>query len=131
MNQTMRYLRFAVLGKAEHPRRSPRRRAGRRGPARDSRYKAWIRTLPCAKCGSRHQVEAAHTGSDGGMRQKASDYSCVPLCYDDHQGAPDSYHRIDGGREGFERANGLSFLELVERLNAAYRGTAEYLRGQA
>jgi hypothetical protein len=103
-------------------RRSPRRRAGR-GPVRNWRYRAWIRTLPCAACGTTHQVEAAHTGSDGGMRQKASDTSCVPLCHDCHQSSPVSYHR---NRE----ALGLDFPSLVQRLNSAYQMMHEYGRGQ-
>jgi hypothetical protein len=126
-----RYLRFAVLGDTTKPaRRAPRRRAARRGPARDWKYRAFVRSLPCAACGSSYQVEAAHTGSDGGMRQKASDYSCIPLCHEEHQAAPDSYHRIDGGREAFARSRGLDIDEIVSRLNAAYRGVAEYARGQ-
>jgi hypothetical protein len=103
-------------------RRSPRRRTGR-GPVRDWKYRAWIRTLPCAFCGTLRGVQAAHTGSDGGMRQKASDMSCVPLCHDHHQAHPVSYHR---NRE----ALGIDFPALVERLNEAYAGMAEYLRGQ-
>jgi hypothetical protein len=60
-------------------------------------------------------VEAAHTGSDGGMRQKASDYSCIPLCWDCHQGAVDSYHRLS--RSAFEGRRGIDCAKLVARLN--------------
>ena len=120
----IRYLRYAVHGETVHPRKPRRRpRIGRRGPVRDRKYLSWIRTLPCAACGSTHQVEAAHTGSDGGMRQKASDTSCVPLCHNCHQAHPVSYHR---NRE----AMGIDFAALVARLNDVYAGMAEYSRGQ-
>src|ERR1035437_4727291 len=58
--------------------RKPVRRAStpaRQGPPRDEDYKAWIRTLPCIACGIEGRSDAAHTGSDGGMSMKASDYS--------------------------------------------------------
>jgi hypothetical protein len=96
------------------PRRSPRRPAGR-GPARSWKYKAWIRSLPCAVCDTVRNVEAAHAGEDGGMSQKASDYTCIPLCADHHQHGQDSYHRL--GREEFEQRHGLDIHNLVERLN--------------
>jgi hypothetical protein len=92
----------------------------RRGPTRDSRYRAWIRTLPCAACGRTWGVEAAHTGSDGGMSMKASDYSCIPLCGECHTMRPDSYHRIHGGRVAFEQQHGIDFTMLVMRLNRAW-----------
>ena len=63
---------------------------------------AWIRTLPCIACGVEGRSEAAHTGTDGGMSMKASDYSCVPLCSDCHTQAPGAYHRV--GKRVFERA---------------------------
>ena len=73
---TSRQIYYSVHG-APAPRRSPRAPRGR-GPARSWRYRAWIRTLPCAACGHNRDIEAAHTGSDGGKAQKSSDYSCVP-----------------------------------------------------
>jgi hypothetical protein len=93
-------------------------RRPRYGPARDWKYRAWIRTLPCAACGSFRQIEAAHTGSDGGMAQKASDYSCVPLCGDCHTAGPSAYHRV--GKRAFERRHGLKFKTIVRRLNHAW-----------
>lgn len=107
---TPRQLYYLVHGRPA-PRRSPRRRSGR-GPARNWKYRAWIRTLPCAKCGTTHDVEAAHTGSDGGMKQKSSDYSCIPLCTDCHTMDPDSYHR---DREEFDRQ--VNVRGLVRQLN--------------
>jgi hypothetical protein len=107
-----RWLYYQVHGRK--PARSPQRAARQySGPARNSKYKAWVRTLGCACCGSSYRVEAAHTGSDGGAKQKASDYSCIPLCWDCHQGAADSYHR---DREAF-----------AARLFARVRRTVEQL----
>jgi hypothetical protein len=48
-----------------------------------------------------HRRSLAFTGSDGGMGQKASDYSCVPLCADCHN------HRA--GKGTFERQHGALF----------------------
>ena len=121
MRSLGRWLMKEIHG-VETPRKSPRRRSGR-GPVRDWKYKAWIRTLPCAHCGTTRAIEAAHTGSDGGMSQKASDRSCVPLCFDCHQAHPVSYHR---DRE----AMGIDWEMLVERLNEVYDNMAEYCRGQ-
>jgi len=84
-------------------------------PARDWKYRAWIRSLPCASCGIEPAGEAAHTGSDGGMKQKASDYSCVPLCCDCHTIGANAYHRI--GKSAFEALRNVYFEDLVKRLN--------------
>lgn len=92
----------------------------RRGPPRDEAYKDWIRTLPCVACGIHGRSEAAHTGIDGGMSMKASDYSCVPLCADCHRQAPGAYHRV--GKRAFERASGVCFAETVARLEREWRG---------
>jgi hypothetical protein len=40
--------------------------------------------MPGIACGVEGQSEAAPTGSDGGMSQKASDYSYVPLWIVEH-----------------------------------------------
>jgi len=103
------------------PRRSPRRSSGR-GPARSWKFKAWIRTLACAACGSTDDVEAAHTGNDGGMAQKPSDYSCIPLCTDCHTQAPYSHHRDREACEARILAQaGLSVVDLVKTLNAEWK----------
>ena len=111
---------WLVLGRNSEPKP---RRVERRGPPRDSCYRAWVRTLPCAACGSRWQIEAAHTGSEGGMSQKASDYSCVPLCRICHTVGRTAYHRI--GKEAFERKWGIDFAEWVRALNIAYKAERE------
>ena len=120
--QLKRWLMKEVHG-VETPRKPIRRAIRSTGPARDRKYMAWIRTLPCAHCDTTYGIEAAHTGSDGGMRLKASDYSCVPLCNDCHQAAPISYHRN-------RTAMGIDFPALVRRLNDVYESMAEYARGQ-
>ena len=115
-NQLRSYLVWAIHG------RKPQRRAtlpARKGPPRDAAYLAWIREIPCIACGVEGRSEAAHTGMDGGMSQKASDYSCVPLCADCHTQAPGAYHRA--GKTTFERQYGLSFARIVTRLNAEWR----------
>ncbi len=89
------------------------------GPPRNERYRAWIRSLPCVGCGIEGRSEAAHTGEDGGMSMKASDYSCVPLCPDCHTQAPDAYHRI--GKRAFENEYRLSFEEIASRLQDEWR----------
>ena len=84
-------------------------------PARNWKYKGWIRSLPCAVCGLEPAGEAAHTGSDGGMAQRASDYSCIPLCSDCHTQAPHAYHRL--GKDAFEVRHNVRLGDLVKRLN--------------
>ena len=93
-----------------------------KGPPRNMRYRAWIRTLPCLGCGVEGRSEAAHTGKDGGMRQRSSDFSCVPLCPNCHTFGNRAYHRI--GRESFERYHGLKFAMIVKRLNRIWRECA-------
>lgn len=112
--QLRRYLMKEVHG-VDLPRRKPIRKAIQNGPARNWKYRQWIRSLPCAACGIEPAGEAAHTGSDGGMSQKSSDYSCVPLCSDCHTQAPDAYHRV--GKAAFEVGRNVFVAELVKRLN--------------
>ena len=115
-NQLHSYLAWAIHG------RKPQRRATspvRKGPPRDEAYKGWIREMPCIACGVEGRSEAAHTGGDGGMSMKASDYSCVPLCSDCHTQAPGAYHRV--GKRAFEERHRISLAGLVGRLNAEWR----------
>jgi hypothetical protein len=110
------YLAWAIHG------RKPQRRAAsstRKGPPRDEAYLAWIREMPCIACGIEGRSEAAHTGSDGGMSMKASDYSCVPLCTECHTQAPDAYHRV--GKRAFEERQGLCLVRVVARLNCEWQ----------
>lgn len=97
----------------------PRERISRRYAAQAA-ILAWIRELTCIACGMEGRSEAAHTGSDGGMSMKASDYSCVPLCSDCHTQAPGAYHRV--GRRAFEHRHGLSFMRIVTQMNFEWCG---------
>lgn len=45
----------------------------------------------------------------------------MPLCAECHRLLPDSYHRIDGGKRGFEARYGLNLARLVEQLNATWQ----------
>lgn len=119
-----RWLYYQVHG-VKPKRRSPRRSSSR-GPARSWKFKAWIRQQACACCGSTYDVEAAHTGSDGGMAVKASDFSCIPLCTDCHTQAPHSHHR---DREACEarilERHRLTIAELVQELNREWKAGKE------
>ena len=116
MGNHVDWLMFQLFG--QRPERTPRQKV-RRGPPRDAEFRRWIRTKPCVACSSSWQVEAAHTGSDGGMSQKASDYSCVPLCRECHTAGFKAYHRV--GRTEFERLHGLDFDTVAEALFTAWR----------
>jgi hypothetical protein len=105
------YLAREVLGK-QLKRKPPQKE--RKGPARDSAYLAFIRQQPSLISGQ-YGCEAAHTGSDGGMSQKASDYSCVPLTPAEHR----EYHRI--GKAAFARKHGLDYDTCARRLYAEWR----------
>jgi hypothetical protein len=112
-HQLERWLMREIHG-IEISRKPPRRSIGNRGPARNWKYRQWIRSLPCSVCGLEPCREAAHTG-DHGLGSKASDYSCIPLCSDCHTFAAGSYHRL--GRQEFERRHALEIHSLVGRLN--------------
>jgi hypothetical protein len=111
------WLAHEVLGKTI--RKPPQQATASRGPARDREYRAWVRYLPCAACGIEPAGEAAHTGSDGGMKQKASDFSCIPLCRNCHTMGPGAYHRI--GRKEFELRHKVNITILVDTLTACWK----------
>lgn len=66
-------------------------------------------------------LEAAHTGSDGGMSQKASDYTVIPLCTNCHTQAPDAYHRL--GKSEWERRTGLNCVEVCAELRRRFQAS--------
>jgi hypothetical protein len=105
-----RYLHFLIHGKLP-PRRSPRIRSPRK-PATSWKYRAWIRSLPCAACGCEVGVQAAHTVNNG-MRSKGSDFSCVPLCVPCHC----EYDNGLRSKDLFEADHNLNLAELRHRLN--------------
>lgn len=89
----------------------------RKGPPRDPQYLAWIRTLPSVISGY-GPCEACHTGSDGGMSMKASDYSCVPMTPAEHR----EYHQI--GKHAMESKYGISYARAVRRLMREWKARA-------
>lgn len=84
-------------------------------PARNLKYLAWIRTLPCLVCGKTNGIEAAHTGPHG-IAQKSPDTSAIPLCARHHRTGRDSYHKLSA--RAFERHHQLNIRAVVECLNA-------------
>jgi hypothetical protein len=57
------------------------------------------------------------------MKQKASDYSCIPLCASCHRTGPHAYHGLNSSAADFGRWK-LDLPALVERLNAGWRQRA-------
>jgi hypothetical protein len=108
-------LAYLITGRTLPRRRKKRRFARKPSASRSEQYKAWIRTLECLVPGCQlHPVQAAHTGTDGGMAIKASDWSCVPLCEFHHL----LYHQH--GKHEFEERY-LLYLDFERRrLNAEY-----------
>ena len=57
-------------------------------------YWDWIRAQPCAVCGVRRGIEAAHVGLRG-LAQKCSGWEVIPLCKKHHaRGLPESHHEL-------------------------------------
>lgn len=75
---------------------------------RDAKYRAFIRQFPCIVCGTRRDIEAAHFGPHG-MSVKSCDSTCLPLCFDHHQAAKDSYHK---NAKDFATIHNLNVEEL-------------------
>lgn len=61
-----------------------RKRHQKFGPNRSANYLGWIRKRACCVCSRNPPSEASHHGRRG-MGQKASDFSCVPLCTTHHR----------------------------------------------
>lgn len=81
---------------------------------KNTKYRAWIRTLECVVCSVSRNIEAAHTGPRG-LGQKSSDYSCIPLCRRHHRTGNDSIHSL--GPWKFADAHKLDVAALVAQLN--------------
>ncbi len=110
MTQLSRWLAFVV-----HGRRLPvPRTTARRGPARNSEYRAWVRTKPCLVCGSERGVEACHTGPHG-LSMKSSDFQCIPLCYRHHRTGNDALDKI--GPRQFQQLHRVDVPAAVRELN--------------
>jgi hypothetical protein len=89
---------------------APRPAYARNTPVRDAKYRALIRTLPCAVCGAHWGIEAAHTGPHG-MSQKSSDLDCIPLCRKHHRTGADALHSL--GPVKFARVHALDVPALI------------------
>ena len=111
-----RWLAFVVHGQ----RLPPPNRAARRGPPRNPRYRAWVRSKPCLVCGTHREVEACHTGPHG-LSQKSSDFQCIPLCSHHHRTGNDALDRI--GPKRFQEVHGLDTAEIVKTLQAEWLRT--------
>jgi hypothetical protein len=79
-------------------------------PVRNRSYLAFVRTFPCAGCGSRRRVEAAHTGPHG-LSQKASDLDTIPLC------RFRCHPAFDANPEAFAQLHRLDIPFLIRKLN--------------
>ena len=123
MTRLSDFLAHVVLDEPYPRRKAPQRATGAhgRGPARDEDYKAWIRTLPSVVSG-KGPCEACHTGTDGGMGEKASDYSCLPLTPAEHR----EYHQI--GKPAFARKYRLNYRSLCRRLNREWEAVQTIAR---
>ena len=104
----------------------------RRGPLRDPKYLAWIRTLPCVCCfiflhawdpreyflrrGPHGASEAAHVGLRG-IAQKCSDHETIPLCGFHHRTGPSSHHRL---QKRFWAYWEIDRAALIAELNARF-----------
>jgi hypothetical protein len=63
-------------------------------PSEILRYWDWIRTQPCAVCGRRRGIAAAHVGMRG-LSQKCDGWEVIPLCIMHHdRGMRESHHAL-------------------------------------
>ena len=109
--QLKRWLAWEVHGR-KIPRKPPRPASElSRKPARDYKYRAWIRSLPSATSGN-SPCQACHTGPHA-IGQKASDYTCIPLTAKEHR-------EYDRDPKGFASQHRFDVQELVRRLNRVW-----------
>lgn len=86
-------------------------------PARDKKYLAVIRTLPCLVCLREPCGEAAHVRMSTGrntLARKPSDFRTVSLCHRDHM-----QQHEEGERQYWER-QGIDPVEIARKLREAY-----------
>lgn len=125
----------------------PKRRAKpRRGPMRDPKYRAYLRSQCCyvcwrlgrpSACGEpdqewreieqrvtrKHQnfpTEPAHTKNNG-TSSKGPDSSCAPLCMLHHE-------EYDAGRKRFEKKYGVNMREIAAQYYTRYLEESAVLR---
>ena len=87
--------------------------------ARDAKYLAWLRRLPCAFCGAPAPSEASHHGKRG-VGLKASDHEALPACRRCHQRHHDkgSAHARFDGMDREQRSDALG--ELAGRYRSMF-----------
>ncbi len=109
-------------------------------PERDPKYLVYVHELPCACCvgieallrfctgthtwgdvadlmaNLKGPTEAAHMGPHG-IAQKASDWTCIPLCARHHREGPDSAHKL-GKR--FAKHHRIKLAKFQAKLRAEY-----------
>jgi hypothetical protein len=87
------------------------RRLGDKGPVRDGRHLAHVRSLLCLCCAHGRQTTPTRAHHPKGLfprtiGKRVSDLLCLPLCDDHHTVGPDALHR--GGDElGWWRRHGI------------------------
>lgn len=112
--------------------RIPRHRSKpRRGPLKDAKYLAFVRTIPCVVCilpwrieksgvsysnVQESSTESAHVG-ERGLGQKCSDRETIPLCSAHHRTGRDSHHILG---KGFFAHHGLDKEKIIAELNRLY-----------
>lgn len=79
---------------------------------RDSKYLAFIRTLPCLICGTTYNVQSHHTDT-GGVAIVGSDYSALPVCLSHHRDIHQSMSKRGPWSEE-------ELLEITTRLKKVY-----------
>ncbi|MBZ5579539.1 MAG: DUF968 domain-containing protein [Acidobacteriia bacterium] len=120
-HQLRRWLMREIHG-VEIPRRPPARASALHSPpARNYQYRAWIRSLPSAVSGAAPS-QACHTGPHA-VGQKASDYTCIPLTWEEHRA-------YDRDPQGFASQHSLDVKALVKRLNRAWFNQWKMDQGQ-
>jgi hypothetical protein len=78
-------------------------------PTRSAKYRAYVRTLPCAHCHSQDRIEASHHGHHG-VATKPDDLLCIPLCWTCHR---EEWHRT-GTLPGKTPAETRAWLSSVQ-----------------
>lgn len=90
-------------GLSRKTRLKPKRAKPRRGRLVDDAYRAWVATLPCARCSRasspRWPNHAHHNTFGRGKGQKTNDTQCLPLCHLHHG----ELHALNGAFKGWTR----------------------------
>src|SRR5262245_29562903 len=106
----------------------------------DRQHLAYVRRQPCAVCGTRFQVAAAHVrlasakhNKATGMQQRPSDQWAVPLCAYHHRLGPVGIAQHKGSEAAFWKKAEIDPFELAQRLwnesGAADRAAKRAKRG--